>query len=74
MKDLTGSALTDYKRLIKADLIVIDDIMLSPVERSQAVSLVNFINLLYENTFAANNTKLIIYYPSFSRQNRPAAW
>lgn len=50
MKDLTGSALADYKRLIKADLIVIDDIMLFPVEKSQAVSLFNFINLLYEKT------------------------
>lgn len=50
MKDLAGSALADYKRLIKADLIVIDDIMLFPVEKSQAVSLFNFINLLYEKT------------------------
>lgn len=47
---MTGSALADYKRLIKADLIFIDDIMLFPVEKSQAVSLFNFINLLYEKT------------------------
>jgi DNA replication protein DnaC len=50
MKDLKGSPLADCKRLIKADLIVIDDVILFPVEKSQAVSLFNFINLLYEKT------------------------
>lgn len=50
MKDMTRSAAVDYRRLLKADLIVIDDIMLFPVEKSQAVALFNFINQLYENT------------------------
>ena len=50
MKDFTRTAKTEYKRLLKANLIVIDDIMLFPVEKSQAVSLFNFINQLYENT------------------------
>lgn len=50
MKDFTRTALADYKRLAKADLIVIDDIMLFPVEKNQAVSLFNFINQLYEST------------------------
>lgn len=50
MKDMTRSAAVDYRRLLKADLIVIDDIMLFPVEKSQAVALFNFINHLYENT------------------------
>jgi DNA replication protein DnaC len=50
MKDFTRSALTDYKRLIKAQLIVIDDIMLFPVEKNQAVAFFHFINQLYENT------------------------
>lgn len=50
MKDVTRTALADYKRLSKANLIVIDDIMLFPVEKNQAVSLFNFINQLYENT------------------------
>lgn len=50
MKEVTRTALTEYKRLSKANLIVIDDIMLFPVEKPQAVSLFNFINQLYENT------------------------
>jgi DNA replication protein DnaC len=50
LKDVTRSAMSEYKRLEKANLIVIDDIMLFPVEKSQAVSLFNFINQLYENT------------------------
>lgn len=50
MKDVTRTALSEYKRLSKANLIVIDDIMLFPVEKNQAVSLFNFINQLYENT------------------------
>jgi DNA replication protein DnaC len=36
--------------LFKADLIVIDDIMLFPVEKTVAVSHFNFINQLYEKT------------------------
>ncbi len=43
-------AMTEYKRLTKANLIVIDDIMLFPVEKKHAVSLFNFINQTYENT------------------------
>ena len=50
MKDVTRTALVEYKRLSKANLIVIDDIMLFPVEKSCAVSLFNFINQLYEST------------------------
>jgi DNA replication protein DnaC len=50
MKDFTQSAKADYKRLIKANLIVIDDIMLFPVEKPQAVALFNLINQLYEKT------------------------
>ena len=50
MKDVTRTALVEYKRLSKANLIVIDDIMLFPVEKNQAVSLFNFINQLYEST------------------------
>jgi DNA replication protein DnaC len=48
MKDMVRTSTA--KRLSKADLIVIDDIMLFPVEKSQAVALFNFINQLYENT------------------------
>lgn len=50
MKDIARTAKGDYKRLCKADLIVIDDIMLFPVEKTTAVSLFNFINQLYEKT------------------------
>lgn len=50
MKDMIRTANADYKRLLKADLIVIDDIMLFPVEKNQAVALFNFINQLYEKT------------------------
>jgi DNA replication protein DnaC len=50
MKDVTATAMADYKRLIKANLIVIDDIMLFPVEKQQAVALFNFINQVYEQT------------------------
>jgi DNA replication protein DnaC len=50
MKDFARSAKGDYKRLCKASLIVIDDIMLFPVEKNEAVNLFNFINQLYETT------------------------
>ena len=50
MKDFTRSAKTDYKLLLKAQLIVIDDIMLFPLEKNHAVFLFNFINQLYEKT------------------------
>ncbi len=50
MKDFTRSAMADYKRLVKAQLIVIDDIMLFPIEKEQAVNFFNFINQLFEKT------------------------
>ncbi len=50
MRDFTRSAKAEYKRLSKAQLIVIDDIMLFPIEKNQAVALFNFINQLYEKT------------------------
>ena len=50
MKDFTATAKADYKRLSKANLIVIDDIMLFPIEKTHAVGLFNFINNLYEKT------------------------
>lgn len=50
IKDMTKTAMTDYKRLAKADLIIIDDIMLFPVEKNQAIALFNFINQLFEDT------------------------
>jgi DNA replication protein DnaC len=50
MKEITRTAKAEYKRLLNAHLIVIDDIMLFPVEKREAVSLFNFINQIYEKT------------------------
>src|SRR6056297_404173 len=50
MKEYTRSAVADYKRLVKANLIVIDDIMLFPIDKPTAVNLFNFINQLFEKT------------------------
>lgn len=50
MKEFTRTAMADYKRLLKAQLIVIDDIMLLPIEKQQAVNFFNFINQLFEQT------------------------
>ena len=41
------SAQAEYKRLTKADLIIIDDIMPFPVEKKAAVDLFNFINAIF---------------------------
>lgn len=48
LKDITRSAGVEYKRLLKAHLLVIDDIMLFALDKQQAVSLFNFINHLHE--------------------------
>jgi DNA replication protein DnaC len=50
LRDMARTAMAEYKRLLKADLIILDDIMLFPVEKSVAVSLFNFINQVYERT------------------------
>ncbi len=50
MKDVTKSAMSEYSRLSKANLIIMDDIMLFPFDKSIAVALFNFINQLYEKT------------------------
>lgn len=49
-REMVRSAQAEYRRLIKADLIIIDDIMLFPVEKKAAVDLFNFINTIYEQT------------------------
>jgi len=48
LKDITRSAGIEYKRLLKAQLLVIDDIMLFALDKQQAVALFNFINHLHE--------------------------
>ncbi len=48
MKDVTRSALIEYNKLLKAHLMVIDDIMMFALDKKQAVQLFNFINHLHE--------------------------
>jgi len=50
MKEVTRTAAVEVRRLYRAHLIVIDDIMLLPVTKNDAVALFNFINNLYEKT------------------------
>jgi len=49
-KEMTSSAMNAYKRLLKAHLIAIDDIMLFPIKKSDAVAFFNLINHLHEKT------------------------
>lgn len=49
LKSITTSAMNIHKRLLKAHLLAIDDIMLFPVNKVQAVELFNLINHLHEN-------------------------
>jgi DNA replication protein DnaC len=50
LKDVNHSAAAEYKRLYKAHLVAIDDIMLLPVTKNDAVAFFNLINQLYERT------------------------
>ncbi|MGL6179158.1 MAG: ATP-binding protein, partial [Tannerellaceae bacterium] len=44
------SAMVSYNKLLRAHLIAIDDIMLLPVKREDAVGFFNLINALHEKT------------------------
>jgi len=50
MKDITRSAATEYKRIIKSHLIVIDDIMMFPVTGQDAVAFFNLVNELHDKS------------------------
>ncbi|QZE13925.1 IS21-like element helper ATPase IstB [Halosquirtibacter laminarini] len=50
MKEMISSALAKYNRLLKANIIAIDDIMLFPIKKEDAVSFFNLINHLHEQT------------------------
>jgi len=50
MKNITRSAATEYKRILKSHLLVIDDIMMFPVTQNDAVAFFNLINELYDKT------------------------
>jgi DNA replication protein DnaC len=47
-KDLSKSAMVDYRRLCKANLIVIDDIMTIQMARNEASAFFHFVNTLHE--------------------------
>lgn len=50
MKDITRKEAAQYKRICNAHLLVIDDIMMFPVTKEQAVAFFNLINLLHDRT------------------------
>lgn len=50
MKEVTRSARAEYRRIQKAHLLVIDDIMMFPVTKDDAVSFFNLINELHDKT------------------------
>lgn len=50
MKEMTSTALNTYNRLVKAHLVAIDDIMLFPIKKHEAVGFFNLINQLHEQT------------------------
>jgi DNA replication protein DnaC len=50
MKEMTSGALNTYNRLLKAHLVAIDDIMLFPIKKHEAVAFFNLINHLHEQT------------------------
>ncbi len=48
-KDITRSAGAEYKRIVKAQMIIIDDMMILPMEKNEAVKLFQLIDQVYEN-------------------------
>lgn len=48
MKDITRSAAREYDHLTKMNLLVIDDIMMFPMEKKQAVALFNLVDYLHQ--------------------------
>lgn len=50
MKEMTSSSLNTYNRLVKAHLVAIDDIMMFPIKKHEAVAFFNLINHLHEKT------------------------
>lgn len=49
MKDILGTAAAQYKRIVKAHLLVIDDIMMFPIQQQEAVLFFNLISELHDN-------------------------
>lgn len=50
LKEVTSSALGKYNRLLKSHLIAIDDIMMFPMKKHEAVSFFNLIDYLHEKS------------------------
>ena len=50
LKDMTSSALSKYNRLLKAHLIAVDDIMMFPIKKHEAVAFFNLVNHLHEKS------------------------
>jgi DNA replication protein DnaC len=50
MKDVTRNAASEYKRIQRSHLLVIDDIMMFPVTQQDAVLFFNLINELHDKT------------------------
>ena len=50
MREMTSSALNAYNRFLRAHLIAIDDIMLFPVKKHEAVAFFNLVNHLHEQS------------------------
>ena len=50
MREITKSAAMEYAAILKANLMVIDDIMMFPIEKKQAVALFNLVNHFHQNT------------------------
>lgn len=48
-KDFARSQAAEYKKMLRANLIVIDDLMLFSLEKNVAVGFFNFINQIYES-------------------------
>lgn len=48
MKNVSSSAMSAYKHLTKCNLVGIDDIMLMPMKKEEAVAFFNMVNTLYE--------------------------
>ena len=49
-KEITTAAAREYKRLLSAHLLVIDDIMMFPLDKAVAVGLFQLVNQLHEQT------------------------
>lgn len=50
MKEMTSTALNTYNRYLRAHLLAIDDIMLLPIKKHEAVAFFNLINHLHEQS------------------------